>query len=188
MLVWWKLPEPCVGCCTCENKLLQSGAWMNRFKSQIQSFISMTDFLFPFMFWSFDFSTTMSLGRMWFDEVKRVWVWCFCCWFWLPSLWFGEGFLCDWTGVSAEQSSGRLGCSCSPAAAWDHPFFYQADLSKARQGSTNTLYDCILCCWKAFSVVIVHASPHRASSRTWKRTLKSSSWSQDPWCAAIDSL
>lgn len=45
--------------------------------------------------------------------------------------------VCVSTGLSAEQSTGCVGCSCSPSAARDHPFFHQADLSETRQGNTH---------------------------------------------------
>ena len=50
----------------------------------------------------------------------------------------------------------------------------------------------IIMCWNSIGTVCTacvdqcfSASPrHRASSRTWRRTLRSSSWSPAPWCAA----
>lgn len=47
-------------------------------------------------------------------------------------------YVCISTGLSAEQSPGSLGCSCSASATWNHPFFHQADLSETRQGNKGT--------------------------------------------------
>lgn len=51
--------------------------------------------------------------------------------------WHCPVWTCVSTGLSAEQSSGGVGCSCSPSAARDHALLHQADLSKAGQGNTS---------------------------------------------------
>ncbi len=142
-------------------------------------------------------TTTETLGLWWQNLIIETAL-CFCSMFWVLCL-LVEVIICESVCASPQASQ-----QSTPQAVWVVPalrqlheitrsFIKQTYQKQDKVTQTQTRkqthhqklpsLQSVQCCYGN-----LYRSPCRASSRTWKKTLRSLSWSRDPSCVAIDWL